>query len=238
MKRYGVFDIVGPVMVGPSSSHTAGAARLGRMVRYLCNDEIAQVTFQLHGSFAQTYKGHGTDKALLAGILDIDSADYRLRDSLDIAREKGLRFQFLTADLGDVHPNTVRFLLTMKSGRNMSVTGSSIGGGSDVITDIDGVECYLSGEKPILVTKHTDTPGVISHITALLYQSRLNIGNMRVNRDEESGEASMYLELDGPVDDGLLGQIRAIPGITRALLLDNRLLDPGEAALGREVAHV
>ena len=85
MKRYGVFDIVGPVMVGPSSSHTAGAARLGRMVRYLCNDEIAQVTFQLHGSFAQTYKGHGTDKALLAGILDIDSADYRLRDSLDIA---------------------------------------------------------------------------------------------------------------------------------------------------------
>lgn len=225
MKKYGVFDIMGPIMVGPSSSHTAGAARLGKMARYLCSGEISEVRFLLHGSFAQTYKGHGTDKALLAGILDIDSDDYRLRESFEIAKEHGIKFSFEPTDLGDVHPNTVRFLITTKDGREVSVTGSSIGGGSVIITDIDGIHVNFTGESPILVTKHQDMPGVVSQITALLYQHAVNIGNMRVNRIEGSPLATMYIELDGTLDHVVMKEIEAIPGMQNAILLDARLGD-------------
>lgn len=223
MKRYGVFDIMGPIMVGPSSSHTAGAARLGKMAHYLCGGEISDVKFLLHGSFAQTYKGHGTDKALLAGILDIDSADYKLRESFEIAKKRGITYRFIPTDLGDVHPNTVCFVITTKDGRQVSVTGSSIGGGNVIITDIDGIRVNFTGESPILVTKHQDKPGVVSQITALLYQHQINIGNMRVNRIENSTLATMYIELDGAVEDGVMTEMKAIPGIQNAILLDARL---------------
>lgn len=223
MKHYGVFDIMGPIMVGPSSSHTAGAARLGKMARYLCGEEISEVQFLLHGSFAQTYKGHGTDKALLAGILDIDSDDYRLRDSFEIADKLGIQYSFVPAGLGDVHPNTVQFLITAKSGRKISVTGSSIGGGSVIITDIDGIHVNFTGESPILVTKHADKPGVVSQITAILYQHAVNIGNMRVNREDDSPLANMYIELDGIIDDEVMKKIKNIQGIKSAILLDARM---------------
>jgi len=223
VKRYGVFDIMGPIMVGPSSSHTAGAARLGKMAHYLCGGEISDVKFLLHGSFAQTYKGHGTDKALLAGILDIDSADYKLRESFEIAKKRGITYRFIPTDLGDVHPNTVCFVITTKDGRQVSVTGSSIGGGNVIITDIDGIRVNFTGESPILVTKHQDKPGVVSQITALLYQHQINIGNMRVNRIENSTLATMYIELDGAVEDGVMTEMKAIPGIQNAILLDARL---------------
>lgn len=222
MKRHYVFDIIGPIMVGPSSSHTAGAAKLGKMARYLCNDEIREVDFLLHGSFAQTYVGHGTDKALLAGILDIDSDDYRLRDSFEIAEQNGITFHFIPTDLGDVHPNTVCFLITTKGGRKVSVTGSSIGGGNVVITDIDGISVNFTGESPILVTKHQDMPGVVSKIAALLYQHLINIGNMRVNRIEDSQIATMYIELDGTIDNAVMQEIRMISGVESAILLDAR----------------
>jgi len=223
VKRYGVFDIMGPIMVGPSSSHTAGAARLGKMAHYLCGGEISDVKFLLHGSFAQTYKGHGTDKALLAGILDIDSADYKLRESFEIAKKRGITYRFIPTDLGDVHPNTVCFVITTKDGRQVSVTGSSIGGGNVIITDIDGIRVNFTGESPILVTKHQDKPGVVSQITALLYQHQINIGNMRVNRIENSTLATMYIELDGAVENGVMTEMKAIPGIQNAILLDARL---------------
>jgi L-serine dehydratase len=223
MKRYGVFDIIGPIMVGPSSSHTAGAARLGKMARYLCGGEIREVKFLLHGSFAQTYKGHGTDKALLAGILDIDSADYKLRESFEIANKRGLIYSFIPTDLGDVHPNTVCFVITTKDGRQVSVTGSSIGGGNVIITNINGISVNFTGESPILVTKHQDKPGVVSKITALLYEHQINIGNMRVNRIEDATLATMYIELDGAVTDQVMAQMKAIPGIESAILLDARL---------------
>lgn len=223
MKRYGVFDIIGPIMVGPSSSHTAGAARLGKMARYLCGGEIREVKFLLHGSFAQTYKGHGTDKALLAGILDIDSDDYKLRDSFEIADKRGLAYQFIQTDLGEVHPNTVCFVITTKDGRQVSVTGSSIGGGNVIITNINGISVNFTGESPILVTKHEDRPGVVSQITALLYQHQINIGNMRVNRMEDSAFATMYIELDGAVNDSVITQMRAIAGVESVILLDARM---------------
>ncbi|MEG0692287.1 MAG: L-serine ammonia-lyase, iron-sulfur-dependent subunit beta [Oscillospiraceae bacterium] len=220
MKYNSVFEIIGPVMVGPSSSHTAGAARLGRMARYLSGGDIASVDFLLHGSFAETYQGHGTDKALLAGIMDIDSSDYRLRDAFSIADSIGLNYTFTPTDLGDVHPNTVKCMITTKDNESVSVTGSSIGGGNVVITCIDDINVYFTGENPILVTKHKDTPGVVSNITYLLYRNLINIGNMRVNRIENTETAAMYIELDGKIDKSLLASIRDIDGITRAILLE------------------
>lgn len=220
MKYNSVFEIIGPIMVGPSSSHTAGAARLGRMARYLSGGDIARVEFLLHGSFAETYQGHGTDKALLAGIMDIDSSDYRLRDAFAIADQIGLSYAFTPTDLGDVHPNTVKCIITTTDHDTVSVTGSSIGGGKVVITCIDDINVYFTGENPILVTKHKDAPGVVSNITYLLYKSSINIGNMRVNRIENTDTAAMYIELDGNLDKAQLNSIREIDGISRAILLE------------------
>ena len=221
MRHYGVFDVTGPIMVGPSSSHTAGAARLGLIARRLCGESVAKVTFYLHGSFARTYHGHGTDKALLAGILGIDSADYRLRDAFEIAQSQGLHYEFIPTDLGDVHPNTVRFELTTKSGRQCYVLGSSIGGGSVRILEIDGVQVNFSGDRPILVTSHRDEPGVVARVTAILYRYGINIGNMQINRDGDDGDACMYLELEGWIPPGLKAQLRGVEGIRKVLLLDS-----------------
>lgn len=219
MKQYGVFDIIGPVMVGPSSSHTAGAARLGLVARRLCGEKIKKAVFHMHGSFAETYGGHGTDKALLAGILGIRYDDERLKQAYELAKAAGLEAEFSPADLGDVHPNTVRMELTTESGRHFTMTGCSIGGGSVCITELDGVEVSFSGERPILATRHTDEPGVIAGITAILYAYRINIGNMQVKRSAGSGNACMYMELDGELPEGLKDALERVYGVKQALLL-------------------
>src|SRR5690554_1778680 len=128
-KKYGVFDIIGPIMIGPSSSHTAGAAKLAKIARGIAGEEPEEVTFYLHGSCSKTYKGHGTDRALVAGILGMDPADENLKESLKLAKMKGMKVSFEPKDLGDVHPNTVRVDMKLKDGKEVSVTGSSIGGG-------------------------------------------------------------------------------------------------------------
>ncbi len=222
-----IWDIVGPIMVGPSSSHTAGAARLGKIAKYLSGEEITDVTFELHGSFAKTYQGHGTDRALVAGILGFDPSDFRLRESFRYAQEAGLAYRFVPCDLGaDAHPNTVRFRITTKSGKNVSITGSSIGGGNVVITDIDGISVYFTGNNPILVTRHEDKPGVVAMLTAILYARSINIATMRVLRLEDTdNKATMYVELDNNKNlAGLLEQVEKIPGVEKALLLDKELL--------------
>ncbi|MDE6815921.1 MAG: L-serine ammonia-lyase, iron-sulfur-dependent subunit beta [Lachnospiraceae bacterium] len=219
MKQYGVFDIIGPVMVGPSSSHTAGAARLGLVARRLCGEEIVRAVFYMHGSFAQTYAGHGTDKALLAGILGIRYDDERLKCAFELAEQAGLKAEFIPTDLGKAHPNTVRMELTTRSGRSFTMTGCSIGGGSVCITELDGVEVTFSGERPILATRHTDEPGVIAGITAILYAYRVNIGNMQVNRSDEGKDAHMYMELDGELPGGLKDALERVYGVKQILLL-------------------
>ncbi len=219
MKHYGVFDIIGPVMVGPSSSHTAGAARLGLAAGHLFGEKIKRAVFYMHGSFAETYAGHGTDKALLAGIQGIRYDDERLKDAYEIAEQNGLEAAFVPADLGEVHPNTVRMELVGESGRSFSMTGCSIGGGSVCITEIDGVSVQFSGERPILATRHQDEPGVIAGITAILYAYRINIGNMQVNRSEDGREACMYMELDGELPETLKGALERVYGVKQALLL-------------------
>ena len=181
MKEFGVFDIVGPIMIGPSSSHTAGAARLAKVASIIAGGGIKKVEFLLHGSFAKTYKGHGTDKALVAGILRMDPWDENLKKSFEIAEEQGIDLVFTETDLGDVHPNTVKFIITKEDGQVSVIAGSSIGGGNIVIFDIDGQEVEFTGDYPTLITKHRDTPGVIAKITSILYEEKMNIANIDSN---------------------------------------------------------
>lgn len=221
MSGYSLFDIVGPVMIGPSSSHTAGAARLGKIASQLVDGDIVEAAMILHGSFAATYKGHGTDKALLAGLLELNPDDEDLKNSQEIADIRGLKYTFAYADLGNVHPNTVKFLITTSLGRIHEIIGSSVGGGRVVIVTIDGMDLNFTGERTMLVTRHIDVPGVISNITSLLYENHINIGNMHVSRNRDDKTAGMYIETDNQLSGTLLGEIRKVDG-----LLDARQLLP------------
>lgn len=219
MKNYSIFDIVGPIMVGPSSSHTAGAVRLAKLASLICGKHIKKVEFLLHGSFAKTYKGHGTDKALVAGILRMDPWDENLKNSFNIAKEKGIEINFIEKDLGDVHPNTVKFLMTRKDGSLCEVTGSSIGGGNILISDIEGQAVEFKGDYPTLITTHNDTPGVLSKITTMLYSQNINIGSMKVYRDGLS-TATMALETDNIIPEEIIKKIKKIPEIRKIRVLN------------------
>ena len=214
MKKYSAFDILGPIMIGPSSSHTAGAARLGKIAGIIGGQGIKKVQFLLHGSFAKTYRGHGTDRALVAGILGMNPWDERLRDALEIASEKGLQYEFLEADLGDVHPNTVKFIIEREDGRVMDIAGSSIGGGNIIITYVDGEEVEFTGEYPTLIIKHMDVPGVVSKVTALLYKENINIAFMKVFRGSKGSRATMIFETDSTVSEGVIDRIKDVGHIT------------------------
>ncbi|EHI97840.1 L-serine dehydratase, iron-sulfur-dependent, beta subunit [Clostridium sp. DL-VIII] len=217
MKGIGVFDIIGPIMIGPSSSHTAGAARLGKVARSIADGEIAEVTFLLHGSFAQTYKGHGTDRALVAGILGMEPSDERLRNSMELAKEKGIEFLFKEADLGDVHPNTVKFIMRTKDDRHCEVMGSSIGGGSIRIIEVNGNEVDFSGMYETLIIDHKDVPGVISSVTGILYSENINVAFMRVFRNHKGKEATMIFEMDNKVNNELMQKIKNIELVYNAI---------------------
>ncbi|MDO5039154.1 L-serine ammonia-lyase, iron-sulfur-dependent subunit beta [Clostridium sp.] len=220
MNNVGVFDILGPIMIGPSSSHTAGAARLGKVARAVAGDEVIKVIFYLHGSFAKTYKGHGTDRALVAGILGMEPSDKRLRDSLNIAREKGLDFSFEEVDLGDVHPNTVKFDMITKSGERREVIGSSIGGGGIKISEVNGNKVEFTGDYPTLIIAQKDVPGVVSKVTTLLYDKGINIAFMSVFRKQKGQGANMVFELDHGIDDETINKIKNIEHISRVIMIN------------------
>ncbi|GAA0068515.1 L-serine ammonia-lyase, iron-sulfur-dependent subunit beta [Clostridium sardiniense] len=220
MNNVGVFDILGPIMIGPSSSHTAGAARLGKVARAVAGDEVVKVTFYLHGSFAKTYKGHGTDRALVAGILGMEPSDKRLRNSLEIAKEKGLKFAFAETDLGDVHPNTVKFDMITKSGERREVIGSSIGGGSIKITEVNGNKVEFTGDYPTLIIAQRDVPGVVSKVTSLLYDEGINIAFMSVFRRQRGHGANMVFELDHSIDSNTIEKLKTIEHITRVIMIN------------------
>lgn len=220
MNNVGIFDILGPIMIGPSSSHTAGAARLGKVARAVAGDEILEVTFYLHGSFAKTYKGHGTDRALVAGILGMEPSDKRLRNSLEIARYKGLKFSFVESDLGDVHPNTVKFVMLTKSGKTREVVGSSIGGGSIKINEVNGNKVEFTGDYPTLIIGQKDVPGVVSKVTKLLYDEGINIAFMSVFRRQRGQGANMIFELDYGVSEDIIEEIKKIEHISRVIMIN------------------
>ena len=219
MKSVGVFDILGPIMVGPSSSHTAGAARLGKVARAVAGGDIDDVTFYLHGSFAKTYKGHGTDRALVAGILGMEPSDLRLRDSLEIAKEMGLKIRFREADLGDVHPNTVEFVIKGKEG-TYELVGSSIGGGSIEVTSVNGNLVNFTGAYPTIIVSNKDVPGVVSKVASILYENDINIAFMKVFRSQKGRDATMVFEVDHEVTSEIIGNVKAINGINKVIMIN------------------
>ena len=215
-----LFDIIGPVMIGPSSSHTAGAARIGRVARQLLGEPPVKAVVSFHGSFEKTYRGHGTDRAVVGGLLDMAVDDERLRRSLHIAKEQGLEVTFRAVHLRDAHPNTVVVEAVGESGRRVRVQAASIGGGSIRVQYLDGLEVGFSGEKITLVIRHTDAPGAIAMVTRLLSEAGINIATMRVFRHEVGGTACMAIELDARPEPALLAALRALPGLKDVTLLD------------------
>ncbi|MBU3113603.1 L-serine ammonia-lyase, iron-sulfur-dependent subunit beta [Clostridium lacusfryxellense] len=213
MKNYSAFDILGPIMVGPSSSHTAGAARLAKIASIIAGKNIKSVEFVLHGSFAKTYKGHGSDRALVAGILGMDPWDDRLKDSISMAKEQGLQIEFTLGDLGDVHPNTVKFIITKENGTIVEIAGSSVGGGNILIYEVDGKPVEFTGNYPTIIISHKDIPGMISKVSALLYEENVNIASMKVFRNSRGLKASMLFETDSIVTENVLDKIKSMDNI-------------------------
>lgn len=221
MKEYSVFDILGPIMIGPSSSHTAGAVRLGKIARAIAEEsKLKKVVFLLHGSFSETYKGHGTDKALIAGILGMEPWDDRIKDSFKIAKEKGIEFEFKGADLGDVHPNTVKFLITKADGETISVMGSSVGGGNINIIEINGSSVDFKGNYPTLIISHKDVPGMISKITTMIYENNINIAFLKVYRNSRGFSAKMIIETDTLVSKEIIDKIQKVENIKSVIAIN------------------
>ncbi|MGE5589265.1 MAG: L-serine ammonia-lyase, iron-sulfur-dependent subunit beta [Bacillota bacterium] len=217
MPRTDVFGIIGPIMIGPSSSHTAGAARIGRMTRAICPSGPRSARIILHGSFAETGRGHGTHLALVAGLLGLQPGDDRLRRSLDLAREAGLSVSIERSDLGNVHPNTARLEVTCGDGSRTAVVGSSLGGGNVVITNIDGFEVEIYGNYHTLVISHADEPGMLSRITSRLAEDHVNIANMRTSRKARGQTAMTVIETDHVITPDLLQAVRTLPHVESVL---------------------
>lgn len=208
-----IFDVLGPIMIGPSSSHTAGAVRLGRFAREAFGAMPTHVRIALHGSFATTGRGHGTDIALVAGLLGMEPDDHDIPSSLERAADSGLTVEFAEEDLGAAHPNTAR--IDMQSGdRSLSVQGSSVGGADIAITRIGEFEVEAAGELPLLLVAHVDRPGEIAAVTGVLADSGANIAAMRVSRTRRGADALMLIETDAPVDDATVARIEAAPSVT------------------------
>lgn len=201
MQDYGVFDIIGPRMVGPSSSHTAGAAKLGRMANRIAGGDVKKARITLYESFATTGRGHGTDKAIVAGILGLLPDDPRLRYSMLLAQEADIEVSVDWSDEPAEHPNTARIELWGANGRETTVVGASVGGGSILVSEVNGMEMEFSGEYPTLIVRHTDMPGVINMVTLILAKEQINVAFMRVFRQGRRGGACMVIETDTPVND-------------------------------------
>lgn len=214
-----VFDIIGPVMIGPSSSHTAGAVRLGRVAWKMLEDEPVKAVIELSGSFAQTYKGHGTDKALIAGILGMHSWDERIRSSLELADAMGLSYEFLKVNLPDAHPNSARIHLWGKNGKEAEVQGASIGGGNILVDKVNGMDVSFTGQNTTILVRHYDKPGAIAAVTNFMAYSDVNIGNFRLARKEKGGEAIMTIEVDGNPPELLIEQLKMLPHVITVFLL-------------------
>lgn len=214
MKFKSVFDIIGPVMIGPSSSHTAGAARIGRVARDLFGRQPSWAKIHLYGSFAETYKGHSTDVAIIGGLLDYDTFDERIKTSFDEAEKLGLAFEFIP-ETGNVdHPNTARIVIGDDKSE-MSMMGISIGGGKIEITELNGFPLRLSGNHPAILVVHDDRSGCIANVANCLYKYDINIGHMEVSRKERGDMALMVIEVDQNVDHYVMEELRELPNITQ-----------------------
>ncbi len=218
-----LFDLIGPVMIGPSSSHTAGAARIGLTARMLLGEEITRAEIGLHGSFAKTYRGHGTDRALVGGLMGMNVDDERLRDSLTIARDAGIGVHFQHINIRGAHPNTVRLTVTGVSGRMLVIEAASVGGGNIEVHRIDGLGVNFTGKENTLIIRHMDVTGAIAAVTGALARNHVNIANVQGYRRQQGGDALIVMELDGAPDQQTLDEINALPGVMGSTFLARRI---------------
>lgn len=215
-----LFDILGPVMVGPSSSHTAGAVRIGYVAAKILEDEPIHADIILHGSFATTGIGHGTDKALIAGLLGMEPDDMRIPDSFVIAKEKQLTFTFTNQSLKDAHPNTALLKLRGKSGKTVQIQAASIGGGRIQIHKLDDSEVIFSAEKPTLIVYNLDQPGCVAMLTSSLSMRGVNIATMHLYRDKRGGFAVMVIETDQDIPADAISSLKELAGIRKVCYIN------------------
>ena len=217
MDDFSVFDIIGPRMTGPSSSHTAGAVRMAHIARHIAGMDVASVQFTLYGSFAETGRGHGTDKALIAGILGMQTDDTRIKNAYLIAKDMGVDVAFLYSDEPVEYPNTAKMQIVSQNGNTTEVVGVSIGGGNILITEINGMAVELSGDYPTLIVQHKDAPGVIAEVSHVLAQLNINIAYMSVFRHGKGEDAYMTIEADQKITNEIAELIKKLcPTIIRA----------------------
>jgi len=215
-KADSVFEVIGPIMIGPSSSHTAAAARIGKIIREFVGEPIKEAHILLHGSFASTGIGHGTDKALVAGLMGFDPDDERIRDAQSIASEQGMKYELEKGDLGDeYHPNTTRIKAVGVNGTTFTVTASSLGGGNIAVNEINGLKLELSGEYNTLVTIHSDERGVVAKVTSIIANYDVNISSMNVSRTTRGGQAIMAVEMDQTLPEEAIKELDSVVRIAR-----------------------
>lgn len=214
-----IFDIIGPVMVGPSSSHTAGAVKIGYISRKLLGEDVTDAKIYLHGSFALTGKGHGTDRALIAGLMGMRADDVRIPDSFKIASECGMDFKIENEDLGDVHPNTVKLDICGKSNERLVIVASSIGGGRIQVDSIDGLTVNFCGDYPTLIVHNLDQPGHVAEVTSMLSHKSVNIATMQLFRSQRGADAVMVIECDQEVPSESIAWLKHLEGINKVTYL-------------------
>lgn len=221
MKRVSAFQVMGPIMIGPSSSHTAGALRIAQIAARILNEAPTKVVFHLYGSFAETYQGHGTDRALLAGMMGYDTDHPDIRDAYQLADKQQIHFSFHPAKLVEgMHPNTVALEVQGVSGKTLSLTGASVGGGEVMIHAINGIQVSFTGEYPTLIVQQQDRPGVVAHITSILATAGVNIGTIRMYREQRDNRAFTILETDEALSQTLVNQILENQNINDVFIID------------------
>lgn len=214
-----IFEILGPVMVGPSSSHTAGAVRIGYVCRKLMGEKIVTADIELYGSFLLTGKGHGTPQAIVAGLLGMTPDDARIPDSFEIAKAQGLKFTIGEAKLKEANPNSVLLKLTGESGKELEVIGESLGGSIINIAQIDGLPANISGDYPTLIASNMDVPGMVAKVSKVLFEAKINIAQMHLYRASRGKNSVLIAECDQEIEDKTLNDIRDLDGIMKVSYL-------------------
>ena len=213
------FDIIGPIMIGPSSSHTAGACRIGNYARAVLGEEPMNVTIRFSGSFRTTYKGHGTDKALIGGLLGYKTDDIRIRDSLELIKKDKRNFQIIEEDIELAHPNTALITMRKKNGETVSLQGASVGGGNILITKINNVDVSINGLYDAIIVGHKDIPGMIYKITKVLFEHNININSLTLHRTSKHGDAVVIIEVDNQLDKSVENYLIDIENVTNVSIL-------------------
>ena len=214
-----IFDILGPVMVGPSSSHTAGAVRIGLITRKLLGATPVKAKIYLHGSFAATGVGHGTDRALIAGLLGMQTDDIRIPESFQIAESQGMEYSFEQKNIREAHPNTAILEVENKEGRVLSVQASSVGGGRIVVNKLDHLEVSFSGDKPTLIIQSIDQKGCLAGVTRTLSENEINIATMQLHREKRGGYAVMVIVMDQTITEESVEYLKKLSGIVKVTYL-------------------